>query len=206
MDLYLHTGGRSKGEWFPESIQGLFRASRTECQDDLDHIQACLPIAAQRGGEGDEEGEGLDDELDGAAASARAHAARHNKRKSNKYERQEAELAAEAAISKRARLNLKIQQERSEHMTHRAAAARARSPACWRGVLKRVECSLPLVLCFVILLTSLCVCSQRLESTKESGYHLRQNLDSLRAETQQYEDAIAQTKREMEMIQRETQM
>ena len=48
--------------------------------------------------------------------------------------------------------------------------------------------------------------SQRLESTKESGYHLRQTLDSLRAETQQYEVAIAQTKREMEMIQRETQM
>jgi len=48
--------------------------------------------------------------------------------------------------------------------------------------------------------------SSRLESTKESGYHLRQTLDQLRAETQQYEDAIAQTKREMEMIQRETQM
>lgn len=48
--------------------------------------------------------------------------------------------------------------------------------------------------------------SARLESTKESGYHLRQSLDALRAETQQYEDAISQTKREMEMIQRETQI
>ena len=48
--------------------------------------------------------------------------------------------------------------------------------------------------------------SHRLETTKESGYNLRQTLDALRAETQQYEDAIAQTKREMEMIQRETQM
>lgn len=126
MDLYLHTGGRSKGEWFPESIQGLFRASRTECQDDLDHIQACLPIAAQRG-EGDEEGEGLDDDgLDGAgaAASARSRASGHNKRKGNKYERQEAELAAEAAVSKRARLNLKIQQERSAHRKHSAQLPR----------------------------------------------------------------------------------
>lgn len=63
--------------------------------------------------------------------------------------------------------------------------------------------------CVVVYLprvVSLLSSSHRLDTTKESGYHLRQSLDALRAETQQYEDAIAQTKREMEMIQRETQM
>lgn len=50
------------------------------------------------------------------------------------------------------------------------------------------------------------LCSERLDSTKASGYQLRQTLDSLRSETQQYTDAIAQTRREWELVLREKEI
>ena len=41
------TGGRLKGEYFPDSISGLSRCSRTEIHDDIEFIQANLPLQQQ---------------------------------------------------------------------------------------------------------------------------------------------------------------
>lgn len=216
MDLYLYTGGRAKGEWFPESISGLCRASRSEIADDIEFIQANLPFsaaaaAAQAGlALGEDEAlldpelaeEALEGSIPASAAAAAAASAsssarigsRRDKRKAGggaRVERAEVELEREVAASKRARLAAKIQQERYV----------STMSACDTQLLQR--CSLTCALC----LRAFPLCSsQRLDTTKENGYQLRQALDALRAETQQYEDAIAQTKREMEIIQRETQM
>lgn len=138
MDLYLHTGGRPKGEWFPDSISGLSRASRAECADDLEFIQANLPFsaahaAAQQGislEEGEEEvdaDEALEGSIPASAAAAAAASARSLGRRSLRDKRKGGagasrepkpgaggmeELEREAHASKRARLAHKIQQER----------------------------------------------------------------------------------------------
>jgi hypothetical protein len=120
MEQYLHTGGRSKGEWFPDNIAGLMRASRTECVDDIEFIVGSMPVSAQQAaaaaaagagaaglGEDGEDGDGDDPEAAAAAAAAAQAAAvslrggaRHNKRKS-KYERAADELSVTSTCTLR---------------------------------------------------------------------------------------------------------
>jgi hypothetical protein len=109
MDLYLHSGGRAKGEYFPDQISGLTRCSRTEIHDDIEFIQANLPFNAQQAAaqqqqqQQDEAMEQAEDGEDGgdpngaaAAAPGQARVPQNkNKRKMTRAERAEAELSVQ---------------------------------------------------------------------------------------------------------------
>lgn len=208
MDAYLQSGPRTQ-EWFPAGIPNLLPLSRTECLDDLElaNMHSMLELD--------------DPELESAAQmyGSRSQNSRYLKRKQqmqqNKTQEQEvmyvtpsthpqyahalspprislslyvclyARRHEEGGPSKRQHLQYKIEDERSVRHSHMLSIS------------LHPHALTPL---------SISLHSARLDNIKTSGFQLRQQLDQLRSETQSYEDAIAQTRRDIELIQREKEM